>query len=350
MAIRYDRAPIKAIRTDEGFIKDTPVLTRTGVFVYRNADGSERREYRPPEEVFKADSLAAYAGIPITKGHPGKVTSANAANHTIGTVLTPARQDGDNLIADIVIHNVAAVNAGNKELSVGYELDLDETPGIAPNGERYDAIQRNIKPNHLAIVRKGRAGNARLNMDGNEEDAETSNGDVNMTKLRLDNGIEYDAAPEVIQAYNKLNQDKAEIVAAKDKAEARADSAEADLKKLQEAQEQFKQDAISQARERLNLEAVAKAHNVEFKQDTTDRDIKAAVVKAIRGDSLTLDGKSDDYVAAAFDMAITAKEEADKASKVAGQRQDMADGGNHGKSAAQVRAEIIAGTYNQESK
>ena len=349
MAIRYDRAPIKAIRTDEGFIKDTPVLTRTGVFIYRNHDGSERREYRPPEEVFNADSLAAYAGIPITKGHPGKVTSANAANHTIGTVLTPARQDGDNLIADIVIHNVEAVNAGNKELSVGYELDLDETPGIAPNGERYDAIQRNIKPNHLAIVSRGRAGNARLNMDGDEE-AVINDGDVVMTKLRLDNGIEYDAAPEVIQAYNKLNQDKAEIVAAKDKAEARADSAEADLKKLQEAQEKFKQDAISQARERLNLEAVAKAHNVEFKQDATDRDIKAAVVKAIRGDSLTLDGKSDDYVAAAFDMAITAKEEADKASKVAGQRQDMADGGNHGKSAAQVRAEIIAGTHNQEAK
>ncbi|HHX2502471.1 TPA: DUF2213 domain-containing protein [Neisseria subflava] len=343
MAIRYDRAPIKAIRTDEGFIKDSPVLTRTGVFVYRNADGSERREYRPPEEVFKADSLSLYAGIPITNGHPGKVTSANAANHTIGTVLTPARQDGDNLIADIVIHNVEAVNAGNKELSVGYELDLDETPGITPNGERYDAVQRNIIPNHLAIVSKGRAGNARLNMDGNEEDAE-SNGDVKMTKLRLDNGIEYDAAPEVIQAYNKLNQDKAEIVAAKDKAEARADSAEADLKKLQEAQEQFKQDAISQARERLNLEAVAKAHNVEFKQDATDRDIKAAVVKAIRGDSLTLDGKSDDYVAAAFDMAITAKEEAAKAAKVAGQRQDMADGKvEAGMSAAEARAKMIAG-------
>lgn len=348
MAIRYDRAPIKAKRTDEGFIKDTPVLTRTGVFVYRNADGSERREYRPPEEVFKADSLSLYAGIPITNGHPGKVTSANAANHTIGAVLTPARQDGDNLIADIVIHNVEAVNAGNKELSVGYELDLDETPGIAPNGERYDAVQRNIIPNHLAIVSRGRAGNARLNMDGDQE-AVINDGSVVMTKLRLDNGIEYDAAPEVIQAYNKLNQDKAEIVAAKDKAEARADSAEADLKKLQEAQEKFKQDAISQARERLKLEAVAKAHNVEFKQDATDRDIKAAVVKAIRGDSLTLDGKSDDYVAAAFDMAITAKEEADKAAKVAGQRQDMADGkAEAGMSAAEARAKMIAG--NQEGK
>lgn len=348
MAIRYDRAPIKAKRTDEGFIKDTPVLTRTGVFVYRNADGSERREYRPPEEVFKADSLALYAGIPITNGHPGKVTSANAANHTIGAVLTPARQDGDNLIADIVIHNVAAVNAGNKELSVGYELDLDETPGITPNGERYDAVQRNIVPNHLAIVSRGRAGNARLNMDGDEE-AVINDGDVGMTKLRLDNGIEYDAAPEVIQAYNKLKQDQAETVAAKDKAEARADSAEADLKKLQAEQDKFKQDALTVARGRLELEAVAKAHNVEFKQDSADREIKIGVIKAIRGDSLSMDGKSDDYVAAAFDMAIAAHEEAAKAKAVAGQRQDMAEGkAEAGISAAEARAKMIAG--NQEGK
>lgn len=348
MAIRYDRAPIKAKRTDEGFIKDTPVLTRTGVFVYRNADGSERREYRPPEEVFKADSLALYAGIPITDGHPGKVTSANAANHTIGAVLTPARQDGDNLIADIVIHDVAAVNAGSKELSVGYELDLDETPGITPDGERYDAIQRNIKPNHLAIVRKGRAGNARLNMDGDEE-AVINDGSVVMTKLRLDNGIEYDAAPEVIQAYNKLKQDQAETVAAKDKAEARADSAEADFKKLQAEQDKFKQDALTVARERLELEAVAKAHNVEFKQDSADREIKIGVIKAIRGDSLNMDGKSDDYVAAAFDMAIVAHEEAVKAKAVAGQRQDMAEGkAEAGISAAEARAKMIAG--NQEGK
>lgn len=348
MAIRYDRAPIKAKRTDEGFIRDTPVLTRTGVFVYRNADGSERREYRPPEEVFKADSLSLYAGIPITNGHPGKVTSANAANHTIGAVLTPARQDGDNLIADIVIHNVAAVNAGNKELSVGYELDLDETPGITPNGERYDAVQRNIVPNHLAIVSRGRAGNARLNMDGDEE-AVINDGSVVMTKLRLDNGIEYDAAPEVIQAYNKLKQDQAETVAAKDKAEARADSAEADLKKLQAEQDKFKQDALYVARERLELEAVAKAHNVEFKQDSADREIKIGVIKAIRGDSLNMDGKSDDYVAAAFDMAIVAHKEAAKAKAVAGQRQDMAEGNAEaGMSAAEARAKMIAG--NQEGK
>ena len=345
MSIRYDRALVRATKNEDGFIHDTPVLTRTGVFVYLKPDGSERREYRPPEEVFRVDSLKGYKGLPITNGHPGLVTSANAANHTIGAVLGEARQDGNNLIADIVIHNPAAVNAGNKELSVGYELDLDETPGISPDGERYDAIQRNIRPNHLAIVRKGRAGVARLNMDG---DAVFNDKDVTMSKLRLDNGIEYDAAPEVIQAYNKLKQDAADSEAAKAKEQARADAAEADLKKLQGEMPQMKQDALVAARSRVELEAVAAKHKVEFKADSTDRAIKEGVIRAIRGDGVNFDGKSDDYVQASYDFALQSHADAEKAKAVAGQRQDMADKGKAGLSAAEARAKYINGMNSTE--
>lgn len=337
MSIRYDRSPVKATKNEDGFIYDTPILTRTGVFVYLNPDGSERREYRPPEEVFHADSLQGYKGLPITNGHPGLVTSANAANHTIGAVLGEARQDGNNLIADIVIHNPAAVNAGNKELSVGYKLDLDETPGISPDGERYDAVQRNIRPNHLAIVKKGRAGVARLNMDG---DAVFNDKDVTMSKMRLDNGIEYDAAPEVIQAYNKLKQDAADSEAAKAKEQARADAAEADLKKLQSELPQMKQDALVAARSRVELEAVANTHQVEFNADSADRAIKEGVIKVIRGDSVSFDGKSDDYVQAAYDFALQSHAEAQKADAVAKQRQDMAD-----KSQPEVSAEAARAKY-----
>ena len=53
----------------------------------------------------------------------------------------------------------AAVEAGKHQLSVGYHADLDETPG-SWRGERYDAVQRNIRGNHLAIVDQGRAGPA----------------------------------------------------------------------------------------------------------------------------------------------------------------------------------------------
>ena len=73
--------------------------------------------------------------------------------------------------ANIVIHETDEMKkSGFKELSLGYNLDLDETPGVW-QGEHYDAIQRNIRINHLALVREARAGDqARLNVDSKDGD------------------------------------------------------------------------------------------------------------------------------------------------------------------------------------
>lgn len=53
MATRYDSVDFeglrKPVRSDEGFLEIHGRLTRTGVFKYRNADGTVRREWRPPE-------------------------------------------------------------------------------------------------------------------------------------------------------------------------------------------------------------------------------------------------------------------------------------------------------------
>lgn len=37
MVMRYDRRGIQARRDDNGFIYDTPILTRSGVFVYEHS-------------------------------------------------------------------------------------------------------------------------------------------------------------------------------------------------------------------------------------------------------------------------------------------------------------------------
>lgn len=346
--MRYDRVPIKATRNDAGYIVDSPVLTRTGVFVYRGPDGKERREYRPPEVVFAADSLGAYKGIPITDGHPGKVTSRNVKQHIVGTVMSEGRQDGDDLAADIVIHDPTPVDAGKKELSCGYEVTFDETPGVSPQGERYDAVQTSIKPNHLALVFRGRAGNARLNLDAADEAANHQEEPSAMDKIRLDSGLSYEAAPEVIQEVNRLREDLAAAKADKDKAEARADSAEADKQKLEGTIEQIKQDASAAALARVKLEAQAKELGVEFKADAKDRDIQEAIIKKVRGDSFKMDGKSDDYVAAAFDLAVSEKQA--RQDTVAATRQTMNQDAGDGKglqgesqSASAARAKYVAG-------
>lgn len=310
---RYDRVPLKARFDENGYLEDSPVLTRTGIFVYKDGKGGIRRELRRADDVFHADSLSSYRNKPVTKGHPGKVNSTNVRSHQIGTVTTPGRQDGDNVVSDIVIHDPRVIQQdGWKELSVGYSVDLVEEPGEY-NGERYDAIQTNIRVNHLAVVPSGRAGNARLNLDASDastyiHDEESdmvdkTREDSAMHRVRLDSGIEYDAAPEVVQAYQKARADLKDAQDKADQESARADAADQAKADAEAQVERIRQDALAQARARLGLEAVAKEHKVEVKQDSTDRVIKESVIVAIRGD-MKLDDKSDAYVDAAYDLAV----------------------------------------------
>lgn len=320
---RYDTVAIAATRTGEGFIRDSPVVGRAGLLRYVNADGSTRIEYRPPDEAFRADSLKSLEGKPITLGHKAMVTARNAADvRPVGTVLTGGRQDGDAIRADVVIYNL---DTDARELSCGYNLDLDETPGTTPDGQHYDAIQRNIVYNHLAIVPKGRAGVARLNMDGEQElDGKDESMSEKTTKIRLDGGLEYDAAPEVGVYIEKLRQDIAALTKERDTVQAKCDAASADLEKAKKAHEDaekaHKEAFDSAVKERVALLDVAKAHNVEKADGLTNEEIKIAVIKAVRGDAIDLTDKSADYIAAAFDLCRA--EKAARADNMAQQRKD----------------------------
>ena len=165
---RFDSIPLKETYfTKEGYLIDTPIVTTCGIVEYENADGSIRRELRLPEEVFAKKSLASYEGKPIIVTHDaGLVTKDNAHDEEIGTILSQGIKDGDSVRAKIVIHDTDALKeCGMRELSLGYSLTLDETAGEW-EGKPYDAIQRDISVNHLAVVREARAGDtARLNID-----------------------------------------------------------------------------------------------------------------------------------------------------------------------------------------
>lgn len=155
--------------TSEGYLVDHPVVTRCGIFEYSDPDKANgvRYELRVPEEVFSEKSLASYEGKPIIITHDaGEIDKDNVHDEQIGTILSKGYQDGNKVRCKIVIHNTDALKAcGLKELSLGYGLSLDETPGIY-HGQKYDAIQRDIEVNHLALVGEARAGDrARLNID-----------------------------------------------------------------------------------------------------------------------------------------------------------------------------------------
>ena len=196
--IRLDGRPLtKAQFTPEGYLDDRPILTSVGIFEYANPDGSVRRELRLPEEVFAPESLESYRGKPIIITHDaGLIDKDNVSDEQIGTILTNGYRSGDDVRAEIFIHDTDKMkDSGLKELSLGYNLDLDETPGEY-NGQPYDAIQRNIRINHLALVANARAGEqARLNIDSRDKVSEKGE-TRNMAKTKKTNRADGVLTPE----------------------------------------------------------------------------------------------------------------------------------------------------------
>lgn len=185
---------------------DNPILTRVGIFEYKNPDGSIRRELRLPEEVFAPESLASYKGKPVILTHEaGMIDSDNVQQEQIGTILSEGTQDGDNVRAQIIIHDARKLDYGLRELSLGYSLDLEEVPGEW-QGQPYDAIQRNIRVNHLALVEKARAGDsARLNIDG-EDTQQNQKGGNTMSKRK--DGLTPEEIAQLVEEYKKRKEQR----------------------------------------------------------------------------------------------------------------------------------------------
>jgi hypothetical protein len=169
---RYDFAPITGSETtEEGYLRVWCRAARTGTQLYRRADGSQVREYRPPEEVSNPDSLSTFGMKPATWGHPPVLLdSANTKQYQVGYSGSQVRYNDGFVEVALVITDQDAIEKIKRkdatEVSAGYKVDFDPTPGHSPEGEEYAGVQRNIRVNHIAIVPRGRAGPVvRLLMD-----------------------------------------------------------------------------------------------------------------------------------------------------------------------------------------
>lgn len=168
--LRFDFSSLEpAKRLPNGRLITEGYLARTGILEYTDSNGA-RKEYRPPDEVFRPDSIASFEGVPLTDNHPTGLLNANAKGHVVGTI-TKVRREDDKIKAQIVVFDKSTIEKmekGKIHLSAGYQVDLDRTPGVTPQGEKYDAVQRMIFADHVALVEKGRAGpEVRIRMDSN---------------------------------------------------------------------------------------------------------------------------------------------------------------------------------------
>ena len=380
----FDGQPLpKMERTPEGYIQGKACVTNVGVFSYRQPDGSIRAELRPPEEVFDEDSMSSLRGKPLTNDHPTEaVNPDNVKELAVGSIGDGVSRDEYHVIAPLTVTHadaIAAVEAGKRALSCGYRSKV-KTDGVASydikdwqgkvvgtkeypipgvwNGVPYDAVQTGIRYNHVALVDKGRAGDAAvLRMDGagvrvpmevqpNHKD--TQKGDHKMEKLTLDNGLTYDAAPEVKVAFGAMKKDlddalellnttsdeakkekdaaakkQSEIQAELDIAKGKVKDLEGQLAKaIEDAADPTKLDVAIKARTSLlGLASQVKVENAD-KMDSVV--LKKAIVAAARPE-LSLDGKDAAYIDTAFDLIAADLKKADVQTQ-----QNRSDSSEHG--------------------
>lgn len=169
---RCDSSPLVAgpKRDVRGFLIVGARPARAGILEYKRADGSVTRELRRDADVFDPASLATFDGAPVTIGHQGDVTPANVRTLEVGICGT-ARRDGKYVSAVLSIRDAEAIRRIESgeliELSAGYSVDLDQTPGVF-EGQRYDAVQRRITINHVSLLKRGEGrsgGDVKLRLD-----------------------------------------------------------------------------------------------------------------------------------------------------------------------------------------
>jgi hypothetical protein len=339
MAFRVDiGSPLRPAKyLADGGARFDAILTRAGVFTYW-VDGKPFLEFRPESEVFDAESMASFEALPATDDHPaeGGVTPQNRDALKRGRVGDTVKRDALNMVGALIIDDaglLAKIRAGKVEVSCGYTCDLELKPGEW-NGIRYDAVQRNIRGNHVAIVDRGRAGNARVRVDGHQcedvPEARAAEPSPPKSAQRTDNMQLEELLKKLgeVTADGEKQRHRADTATAeRDAARAERDAARAQLDTMRAERDTAKKDAedAAKAREdaakdgperaRESAKTIAKGvvmlgADAKIKIDGKDVDIFDADPHAIRLAAIQKIHKvdcskeSEAYVRVRFDLAF----------------------------------------------
>lgn len=279
---RYDTGELKSpTAMPNGWLRADAFVTRAGVFVYRNPDGSERRELRHPDDVFAAESLATLAMAPVTDGHPATMLDAsNARSLSVGHLGERIDRDETLVRAAILLVDAPAIDAvrsgARRELSCGYDADVIEEAGVF-DGEPYTHRQRAIEYNHVAIVPAGRAGPlVRMRIDGEERLVAPTDGAVQVRAARVDSKPGVQITPS---AATPAKGDKAMGMT-----KVRRDSVTIELEEGQ-----------AQALEMLLAQLEAKASTEAKERETLDAKLKDALskLKDVEGQVVVAEGEAE---------------------------------------------------------
>lgn len=377
---RYDYGQIsKSEISDEGYLKVWCKAARVGTQLYTRGDGKQCREYRPEEEVAKPESLASFGMKAVTMGHPPVLLDSGNTNvHQIGHAGSQVRfNDGFVEVALLITDKeaISQIQRGDaQEVSSGYRVDFDPTPGVTPSGESYDGVQRNIRINHIAIVKKGRAGSdVRLILDScDRNDAIAVNENpsnstlIPMAQVQLDGlGLDLPAeAAGVIQSYvkdsdrakadlqSKLDSQEEQIQAVVTENEETLGRLDAALERIEELEKQVavsaesadSRDDAAEINEAVNqrlstLDKFAPILPEEYKFDGEDERAIMAIAYENVFEQAPREDANNDYLLGVLDGVLAAMEDVEEDEeevKADAEFQPEADGSN----VAEVRAAL----------
>lgn len=326
-------------KTPEGFLKTRAIVTNTGIFKYLTKDGKILLELRPPEEVFKEESINSLKNIPITDNHPNVLVNSDNIEElqkkgvVVGFTGSDVRYDGHAISVDLTITNdkmIKKIESGEQRaLSCGYTTNLDfSKTGYAFGNNEYNSVQRDIIYNHVAVVPNGRAGDLAkipLTIDSadnllvqiieenkNDSKKEEKMADTKTTTTLNVDGINYDVERDIakhintLQKTNDSNIQKIADLETKVKEgvdlQAKFDALTAEHEKLKkDASENSLDEAEIQKRVESRIALLKVADHLEIKHENvmSDKDIKLAVIK--KRNDIDLSDKEDAYINTYFD-------------------------------------------------
>lgn len=319
-----DRVSVSSTRkTADGYlVADVRVARAGNIQEYRGyevgrPDLDVVRLYRPEGEVFSDAAMTSYAHRPVTIEHPAKMVDAETWKAvSVGQTGGDVVRDGEYVRVPLVLMDSAAIRefeAGKRELSMGYTSEIVFQDGVTPDGKNFDAVQTQLKMNHLAVVGVARGGPELRIGDGRSPDAKDRADNPLRKPTMSDNtrtvmvdGLPVETTDAGAIAIDKLQKALAVADADKDKQiaakEAQIDKLQAEIDDLK-AKEMKDSDIDARVQARADLLTDAKSVNEADYRGKSDAEVRKAAVIAKLGDSVVA-GKSDAYIEARFDMLV----------------------------------------------
>lgn len=314
-----------------GFLIVDAYVTRAGVFDYVQ-NGQKVRELRPDDQVFDEDSMKSLCNVPVTDlgAHPTVMLNVdNARYYSVGHAGDTAQREGRKLKSKLVITDANCIKTIQEKkdrgediyLSCGYTTDVVDGYGEDEEDGYFDAIQTNIRYNHISIVPKGRAGDS-VKIKYDEGGQETmalvkfTKNAIKMSRFSMDAveaNIDDSSLAVVERMSSKLDEaltalqgaekDHADAVKAKDALQAKVDQLTEELTKVKKDYAELSDPNSAKfaelAKGREDVAEMAKKLGVELKKaDGASKSIMELKIDIIKKHSPKADvaGKSDEYI------------------------------------------------------